>query len=93
MVTKILPLLLAAGAGACMALQGAVNSLLGKGIGLVRATFFVQITGSLLAGLLLLFPSPGSFAGLGRLPWYAFLGGPLRPCHGVDQRDPERDAY
>ncbi|NLG83787.1 MAG: DMT family transporter [Firmicutes bacterium] len=75
--TGIVPLLLAAGAGTCMALQGAMNSLLGKGIGLARATFLVQATGALLAGILLFFPWPGSFAELAHLPWYALLGGPL----------------
>ncbi|MGQ9779914.1 MAG: DMT family transporter [Bacillota bacterium] len=77
METKIIPLLLAAGAGACMALQGAINSLLGKTVGLARATFLVQTTGAVLAGAVLLFPSRGSFAQLARVPWYALLGGPL----------------
>lgn len=60
-----------------MALQGVLNSLLGKAIGLPRATFLVQASGALLAGAVLLFPCRGSFASLARAPWYALLGGPI----------------
>ena len=62
-----------------MAVQGTLNSMLGKVIGLARATLFVQLTGALVASLLLLIPwtSGGSFANLGKAPWYSWLGGPL----------------
>ncbi len=79
MSVKPLPLILAAAAGAFMAAQGTSNSLLGRVIGLARATLLVQLSGAAIAGLLLLVPraSGGSFANLGQAPWYAWLGGPL----------------
>ena len=79
MKARPLPLLLAAAAGALMALQGTLNSLLGKTIGLPRATFLVQLTGAAAASSLLLLPhqSGGFLAQLSKVPWYAFLGGPI----------------
>lgn len=74
----MLALLLAALSGALMALQGSLNSTLGKTIGLLEATFLVQVVGTI-SGLILL------IAGLGRgdwqnfknAPWYNYLGGLL----------------
>ncbi|MGE5552038.1 MAG: DMT family transporter [Bacteroidota bacterium] len=79
MRNKPIPMLLAAAAGALMAVQGTLNSLLSKTIGLPRATFVVHLSGTAVAALLLLIPwrSEGSFARLGEAPWYAFLGGPI----------------
>lgn len=73
------PLFLAALAGALMAVQGTINSLFSKTVGLPRTTLAVQLTGSVAAALLLLIPwrDGGSFAHLSRVPWYAWLGGPL----------------
>lgn len=69
-------LLLAAVAGATMAVQGAWNSALGKVVGLAQATLIVHLVGSLGAALLLLFPlSAGSFARLPQAPWYTLGGG------------------
>lgn len=72
-------MLLAAAAGALMAVQGTLNSLLSKAIGLPRTTFVVHALGTAVAALLLLAPwrSGGSFARLGETPWYALLGGPI----------------
>jgi transporter family-2 protein len=65
-----------------MAVQGALNSMLGKIVGLTRATFVVHILGTAVASLLLLLPqTPGtSLANLGQAPWYALLGGPIGVC-------------
>lgn len=78
-MAKFLPLLMAAAAGSFMAVQGTLNSLLGKSIGLSRTTLIVQVTGGVVAAFLLFFPQlgGGSFAGLNRAPWYALLGGPI----------------
>ncbi len=75
--SKLVSMLLAAGAGALMAVQGTFNSVLGKVIGLLEGTFSVQLIGTLTAGLLLLFLGNGNLAKLGSVPWYAWLGGPL----------------
>ncbi len=72
-------LALAALAGALMALQGALNSALGKKIGLLEATAIVLLIGTLTAGLAL-FPlglGRGSLGSLGHVPWYLFTGGLL----------------
>lgn len=78
-IEKIFPLLLAAAAGMFMAVQGTLNSRLGKVIGLPRTTLLVQILGGIAAALLLLYPwrRGGSFARLGQAPWYTLMGGPL----------------
>jgi len=73
------PLLIAALSGIAMAIQGTVNSALGKVVGLLESTFIVHLTGLLLAAILLLFYRSGS----GRLPdffqapWYSYTGGVL----------------
>ena len=79
MAGKLLPLLLAALAGSLMAVQGAVNSALGKTIGLPRTNLFVQITGAAVAATLLVLPwqAPGSFREITRVPWYTLWGGLL----------------
>jgi len=69
-------LLTAAVSGIAMAVQGSLNTDLGKSIGLLAGTFVVQIVGTVFALLLLIL-------GLGRsqwnmlntVPWYSFLGG------------------
>jgi transporter family-2 protein len=73
----ILPLALAAGSGALMAVQGAFNSALSKIIGLMESTLVVLLTGALVAGILVLAAGNGSFAKAGATPWYAWLGGLL----------------
>ena len=76
---KPVPLLFAAAGGALMAVQGVLNSLLGKIIGLPRTTFLVHLLGTAAASLLLLIPwgTSGSFVQLRQAPWYALLGGPI----------------
>ncbi len=77
MKVKPLPLLLAAAAGALMPVQGALNSLLGKAVGLPRTAFLVHLSGTA-AAILLVLLSPGGFlAPAGKAPWYSYLGGPI----------------
>lgn len=76
---KIIPLLLAAIAGLTMALQGTLNSLLSKTIGLLETTFWIQLVGTVLSAILLFVFRLGSgdLGALGKAPWYASLGGLL----------------
>ncbi len=74
---KLIPLLLAAVAGALMAVQGTLNSITGKIIGLLEGTFSVHLLGTVTAGILLLLLGNGSFSKAGEVPWYAWLGGPI----------------
>ncbi|RPF42455.1 transporter family-2 protein [Thermodesulfitimonas autotrophica] len=71
---KLFPLLLAALAGSVMAVQGAVNALMGKIAGVCLATFIVHAVGTAFAGLLLPF-ARGGFSRVGQAPWYAWTGG------------------
>lgn len=78
MSLKWLVLIIAAGAGVTMAIQGTLNAVLGKATGLLEATFIVHLVGLAVAALLLIFG-----LGEGRLfqhvsaPWYVYLGGVL----------------
>lgn len=71
----IIPLLLAAISGSLMAIQGTFNSVLGKIIGFMESTFVVNLTGTLLTGVLILILRNGHFDKAGEVPWYAWLGG------------------
>jgi len=74
---RLAALLIAALAGALMALQGTLNSALGKVAGLWEAAFLVQITGTVLVAGLLPFVGTGSLAKVLEAPWYTWLGGIL----------------
>lgn len=79
MKLKLIFLVIAGLAGSAMALQGALNSALGKVIGLLEAVLLVMIIGSLTA-LLALYPlglGRGNLAKLTEVPWYYFTGGLL----------------
>lgn len=74
-----LALIIAAAAGATMAVQGALNSLLSKSAGLVPAVVVVQAL-ALVTALLVLLLLPGEslrVAALARAPWYTYIGGIL----------------
>lgn len=74
----MLSLLLAALSGALMALQGSLNSALGKIIGLLEATFIVHIVGTFVAlSLLLIGLGEGGLKHVRDAPWYTYLGGLL----------------
>lgn len=76
---NLLALLLAAMAGATMAVQGTLNAVLGKVVGLLEATLVVMGIG-LLTAILTLYPlnlGKGNITKLTEAPWYTFLGGVL----------------
>ena len=60
-----------------MAVQGTLNSLLSKTVGLLETTFWVQLIGAIAAALLLFVFRLGEGNQLGRAPWYSLLGGLL----------------
>lgn len=72
---EITALLIALLAGATMAIQGSLNSVLGKVVGLVEATLVVHVVG-LVAALALFLARPGPIP-LKEAPWYTLLGGAL----------------
>jgi transporter family-2 protein len=76
---KLLPILIAAIAGITMAMQGTLNSLLSKAIGLLETTFWVQLIGAIIAAILLfvLRLGDGNLLDLGKAPWYSLVGGLL----------------
>ncbi|MDI3534380.1 MAG: bacterial/archaeal transporter family-2 protein [Thermosediminibacterales bacterium] len=64
-------------AGIAMALQGAINSALGKIIGLWETTFLVHLSASivLVIMLFLLHTGKGDFNNFSKAPWYLYMGG------------------
>lgn len=72
-------LAIAALSGAAMALQGTVNTALGKVIGTWESTLVVHIIGALASLLVILILGIGfsCFGKMGQVPWYAYLGGIL----------------
>lgn len=61
-----------------MALQGGLNSCLAKSIGLLEATFSVQLLAAItLIPLLIPKLIRGLPEGLSKTPWYSWLGGPI----------------
>ncbi|OPY58683.1 MAG: hypothetical protein A4E55_00735 [Pelotomaculum sp. PtaU1.Bin035] len=79
MTPEVLPFLIAALAGFAMAIQGSINSALGKVIGLWETTFIVHLVGLLLVAALLFICrlGGGNLADFTRAPWYTYLGGVL----------------
>jgi transporter family-2 protein len=76
---KLPALAIATLSGVTMALQGSVNSVLGKIIGLLEATFIVHAVGlALVSALLFVFHlGDGNWQRIAEAPWYAYLGGVL----------------
>lgn len=73
---SIIALIVAAVSGIAMAIQGSLNTGLGKIIGLLSGTFIVQITGTIFALVLLLLGlGENKWSALAQVPWYYFLGG------------------
>lgn len=76
---KLLALIIAATSGLTMALQGTLNSALGKVVGLWETTFIVHAVGTVLVGALVFVCHLGA-CDLGKwvsAPWYTYLGGIL----------------
>lgn len=76
---NLIPYLIAAASGVAMAFQGAINSGLAKIIGLLEATFVVQVVALILVSALLFGfgLGGGSPARYAEAPWYLYLGGIL----------------
>ncbi|MBM7624066.1 DMT family transporter [Sporohalobacter salinus] len=66
-------------AGTAMAIQGSLNSVLGKIIGFWEATFVVHIIATLLVAIIIFIFSlnKGDFGNLVKAPWYTYIGGIL----------------
>ncbi|MBO8169778.1 MAG: DMT family transporter [Thermoanaerobacteraceae bacterium] len=76
MTATVVALIIAAIAGAAMAVQGSLNSVLGKTVGQIEATLVVHIIGTLVVVLLVLFKlGNGDLSKLNQAPWYVYLGG------------------
>ncbi|MDW7649811.1 MAG: DMT family transporter [Bacillota bacterium] len=73
----LIALLLAFIAGVSMAVQGSINTGLGKIIGLLEATFVVHIVGTLtlILALYLFRLGRGDLGKITQAPWYFYLGG------------------
>lgn len=76
---KIVYLLVALVAGATMAIQGSLNSVLGKRIGLWEANLIVHALGMIIviAVLLIKGSEQSSFRAFFSGPWYTYIGGIL----------------
>jgi transporter family-2 protein len=74
-----LSLFLALVAGITMALQGTLNTVLGKAVGLLEATFVVHLVGTItvVTVLLLLRLGKNGLSQIGQAPWYVMMGGVL----------------
>ncbi len=76
MSAYVFALLIAAMAGIAMAVQGSINSILSKSIGLLETTLIVHIVGlTLLGALFALQLGDGNFMQIGKAPWYSYFGG------------------
>lgn len=76
MSETLLAVILAVVSGISMAVQGSLNSVLGKYVGKVEATLFVHIIGSIAIGAVLLLGfGKGNLGNFVNAPWYSFLGG------------------
>lgn len=70
---------IAAAAGAIMALQGTLNSLLGKFVGQLEGNFIVHAIGlAVISAMLFVFGmGKGQLSDIVHAPWYSYLGGVL----------------
>ena len=78
-MSRLLAVLLGAGAGCLVGMQAPINSRLGRTIGGVQAATFSFLVGSalLIAISFVLRGGLASFGTLGRVPWWALVGGLL----------------
>ena len=74
---KLISLLTAALSGMLMAVQGSLNTVLSKTIGLMEMAFVVNASGAaaLAAALFLFRLGNGDFSAIGQAAWYSFGGG------------------
>jgi bacterial/archaeal transporter family-2 protein len=78
-VTRGLAVLLGAGAGCLVGMQAPINSRLGKTVGGVQAASFSFLVGTaaLVAISFILRGGLGSLGSVGKVPWWALVGGLL----------------
>lgn len=76
---SLLALVVALIAGVAMAVQGGMNSALGKIIGLLEATFVVHMVAAVISAVMVfaLNLGDGNLAKSTSAPWYLWLGGPI----------------
>lgn len=76
-MTRTLAVLLAAGAGCLVGIQAPINSRLGRSIGSVQAASVSFMVGTAVLLLAVTFVNGGfgNFTQIGRVPWWALLGG------------------
>lgn len=75
---SLLYLALAAVAGLTMALQGSLNSILGKKIGIFETSFIVHLSAAIIVLIILLSDiGKGNLQAWREAPWYLYLGGIL----------------
>ena len=79
MTPFIYALLVAAIAGIAMAIQGSLNAVLGKIIGLLETTFIVHLVGTtvVLLALFVFRLGAGDLSQFRDAPWYTYIGGAL----------------
>ena len=73
-------ILLATGAGACIALQAAANGSLRTNLADARYAAFFSICGTILTAVIVMLairPSPPTLATMRTAPWWNWIGGPL----------------
>ena len=73
-------ILLATGAGACIALQAAANGSLRTNLADARYAAFFSICGTILTAVLVMLairPSPPTLETMRAAPWWNWIGGPL----------------
>lgn len=76
MSAYIFALMIAALAGMAMAVQGSINSILGKSIGLLETTLVVHIVGLAFLGILFALQlGGGNIMNITGAPWFSLLGG------------------
>lgn len=91
----IIALVIAAIAGLLMAVQGSINSALGKTTGVLEATMIVHIVGTAIAIMLLLSGfRTGELHRWNAAPWWSYLGGVLSVAltYGVARTIPQVGA-
>ncbi len=78
-MTRSLAIFLGAGAGALVGMQAPINSRLGKTVGGVQAATFSFLVGTaaLVAISFVLRGGLSSLGGIGKVPWWALVGGLL----------------
>ncbi len=78
-MTRSLAVFLGAGAGALVAMQAPINSRLGRTVGGVQAATFSFLVGTaaLVAISFVLRGGLGSLGSVGKVPWWALVGGLL----------------